>query len=108
LIPHAQVRRRGFTNAGAYYDEIRSRCPDAILVSSWGEDGAFARDQYGNNFHSPAFPPARVIDTLGAGDTFNAGFINAMTTGHGLADALQQACRLAGRKVGQTGFEQLA
>lgn len=34
-----------------------------------------ARAPDGNIVQSPAFPPKRIIDTLGAGDTFNAATI---------------------------------
>jgi ketohexokinase len=57
--------------------------------------------------HSAAFPPEQVVDTLGAGDTFNAGLISALVSGLSADLALEQACRLAGCKCGQTGFANL-
>lgn len=42
------------------------------LICAWGEEGASARAACGTVVRSPAYPPERVIDTLGAGDTFNA------------------------------------
>lgn len=44
----------------------------AIVVCAWAERGATARTANGAVVSSPAFPPRRVIDTLGAGDTFIA------------------------------------
>lgn len=43
-----------------------------VIICAWGEEGAIARTPCGVIVQSPAFPPYRVIDTLGAGDTFNA------------------------------------
>ncbi|XP_029161072.1 ketohexokinase-like [Nylanderia fulva] len=42
------------------------------IICAWGEEGAIARTPCGVIVQSPAFPPYSVIDTLGAGDTFNA------------------------------------
>lgn len=42
-------------------------------------------------FRCPALPVARVIDTTGAGDAFNAGFIYGTLQGYGLPDALRCA-----------------
>ncbi|KAL0110430.1 hypothetical protein PUN28_013805 [Cardiocondyla obscurior] len=47
----------------------------ATIVCAWGEKGAIARTSCGVIVQSPAFPPKKVIDTLGAGDTFNAAII---------------------------------
>lgn len=43
-----------------------------IIICAWAEEGAIARTPCGAIVQSPAFPPHKVIDTLGAGDTFNA------------------------------------
>lgn len=35
----------------------------------------------GQVIHSPAFPPDAIVDTLGAGDTFNASVMFALSKG---------------------------
>ncbi|XP_033110695.1 ketohexokinase-like [Anneissia japonica] len=76
----------------------------AILICAWGDKGACGRDADGAIFHAPAFPPERVVDTLGAGDTFNAGVIWALNRGKQLSDALNIGCEIAGKKCGMYGF----
>ncbi|MEW6766178.1 MAG: PfkB family carbohydrate kinase [Pseudomonadota bacterium] len=106
IFSRAFVLGRGFERPEAFLAQARAWAPQAMLVLPWGEAGAWAmRD--GDVLHSPAFPPAQVVDTLGAGDTFNAGLIHALVSGRSLELALEDACQLAGRKVGQSGLDGL-
>jgi ketohexokinase len=76
--------------------------PDSNLVCAWGEEGAYGRGAGDTRiWHSPAFTPPRVVNTLGAGDTFNAGIIHALSQDMSLSQALTLACRLAGEKCGR-------
>jgi ketohexokinase len=86
---------------------MRASAPEADLVCAWGEVGAFALDRHGNEYHAEAWRPEAVVDTLGAGDTFNAGVIDARLRGLDWRDTLQAATRLAGRKCGQVGLDGL-
>jgi ketohexokinase len=99
--------KQGYHSADDFLHALHASTGSAILVCSWGEHGAYACDQHGNLFHSPAFVPVEVVDTIGAGDTFNAGFISALLDGQSVESALISACKLAGRKVGQIGFARL-
>ena len=97
-------------------DDVMSNVPAStlpphrsVLVCAWGEAGASALDTATGTLHkSPSFPPTkcdacivvssphimrRVLDTLGAGDTFNAGMIVARACGLGAGDAVSFACR---------------
>ena len=78
-----------------------------VIVCPWGEEGASARQGSEVVVHSPAFPPACVVDTLGAGDTFNAATIFALAHGSALKDSIRFGCRVAGAKVGVVGWEPL-
>lgn len=104
LFSRAYAQAHGHADARALFTAVRPQAPQADLVCSWGAVGAWAGDAAGRVYASPAFPPERVVDTLGAGDTFNAGLIDARLRGLALAEALEAACRLAGRKCGQAGF----
>ncbi|MDR2877236.1 MAG: PfkB family carbohydrate kinase [Chromatiales bacterium] len=74
------------------------------IVCAWGKAGAYAIDHTGELLRSPAFKPEHLVDTLGAGDTFNAGMIDALLKKETLAQALASACRLAGEKCGTEGI----
>lgn len=57
----------------------------AVLICAWAEEGADALGPDGRLLHSDAFPPPRVVDTLGAGDTFNASVIFSLSQGEYLS-----------------------
>jgi len=73
---------------------------------TWGEQGAWAKSS-NVIIHKNAKPPEHIVDTLGAGDTFNAGLISALIQQNTLEQALTKACQLASNKCGQLGFTQL-
>lgn len=75
----------------------------AIVVCAWGADGA-AAGMDGRSFSCDAFPPGHIVDTLGAGDTFNAAFIYGRLGAMDVQKSLQFANFVAGCKVGQKGF----
>jgi ketohexokinase len=107
LFSRAYAYHFGFNDGRSFLHEMRKRAPQADLVCAWGDQGAWALDCAGRESTSPAFAPAQVIDTLGAGDSFNAGVIDARLRGLDWPDTLIAANRLAGRKVGQQGFDGL-
>ncbi|HWQ70631.1 MAG TPA: PfkB family carbohydrate kinase [Patescibacteria group bacterium] len=107
IFSRAYANYLGFDAPHALLFEMREQAPQADLIVTWGKEGAYGLDRRGAIHHSPAFPPVEVKDTLGAGDTFNAGLIDAYLRGLGLAEALSSACRLAGKKCGQIGLEGL-
>jgi ketohexokinase len=100
--PYAQSQ--GFDSAK---DFLKAQRAPGLMSCSWGEQGAWLRSGE-LEVHSPAFPPEKVVDTLGAGDTFNAGLISALVNGDSPEQALSLACQLAGRKCGQFGYDNLS
>ncbi|XP_065538127.1 ketohexokinase isoform X1 [Lathamus discolor] len=96
----------GYRSAPEALQGLRSRVqPGATLICAWAEEGADAIGPGGELVHSDAFPPETLVDTLGAGDTFNAAVIFALSAGKTLQDAITFGCRIAGRKCGIQGFD---
>lgn len=83
----------------------------ASCLLPWAEAGAFALapGAAGTDepIHAPAHPPRRVVDSLAAGDVFNAAAIDALLAGLPLAGVLARANRLAGFKCGREGLDGL-
>ncbi|XP_073683299.1 ketohexokinase isoform X2 [Garra rufa] len=96
----------GFTSAAAalkgFCGRLRKR---ATLICAWAEKGADAMGPDGVIIHADAFPPEKLVDTLGAGDTFNASVIHSLSNGGSLQDALTFGCQIAGKKCGVHGYD---
>lgn len=99
------ARGRGHHHALSLLNAIRPVVPKARLICTWGEAGAWAIDSNGAELHCPSFQPAQVVDTLGAGDTFNAAMIDGSLHRLPLTATLKAACHLAGRKCGHQGLD---
>ncbi|XP_029917074.1 ketohexokinase isoform X3 [Myripristis murdjan] len=96
----------GFHSADAAVRGLYHRVKEgAVLICAWAEKGADAMGPDGVVVHSDAFPPAALVDTLGAGDTFNAAVIYTLSHGGSLQDALTFGCQVAGRKCGVHGYD---
>lgn len=105
LFSRAYANSLGFDSATAFLSAMQKKAPGATLACGWGEEGAYGLDSENEFHYSPAFPPVKLVDTLGAGDTFNAGMIDARLRGLPLKQALREGCRLAGEKCGHAGLE---
>jgi ketohexokinase len=108
LFSSGYARSRGFDSCRAFLRAIRKELRDKYLFCSWGETGAAAVSPDGVEHHCAAALPPSVVETLGAGDVFNAGVIDGLLRGLELGEVLAAACALAGRKCGQRGFDGLA
>jgi len=107
LFSRVYARHHGFDSATALLSHVHGLHPETRLACGWGARGAYAMESDGRVHFTPAFAPHQVVDTLGAGDVFNAGMIDGVARGLALSDALIEAARLAGRKCGQQGFDGL-
>ena len=98
----------------SFLGTMASRCDAELLVAPWGARGAYGRLPDGRIVHAPAHPPAAVVDTLAAGDVFNAALIDGLleTELEGLdrcavEAVLARANRIAGHGCGIQGLDGL-
>ncbi len=98
---------RGYGDPASLFSAIRPYNKQALFVCAWGDRGAWLQEPEGRVVHATAYSPPQIIDTLGAGDVFNAGMINGLSRGHAAEEALVDAVHLAGAKCGRVGLEGL-
>ena len=55
---------------------LLDRSSASLVIVTAGDSGATALDRAGNTWHQPA-PPVDIIDPVGAGDAFAAGFVHS-------------------------------
>ncbi|MBI5449832.1 MAG: ketohexokinase [Gammaproteobacteria bacterium] len=104
LFSRHYAQATGERDGAAFLARMHEQLPGIDLVCGWGEHGAYAIDRDGRGHFQPACPPPQVVDTLGAGDTFNAAIIDGRLRGLALPQALAHGCRLAGQKCGVPGL----
>lgn len=96
-----EVETLGMAN-GKTLDEsathlLSHMAPDAFVVAKCGPDGARLWSAAGSS-HQPA-DAVTVVDTIGAGDSFNAGFLSALVYGLDHQQALQWGVHVAGSAI---------
>lgn len=105
LLSRHYAQSTGFTQPQEFLQYMHRQAPQADLICAWGDAGAYGLTCAGDALHSPAYPPVTLVDTLGAGDTFNAGIIHARVNGWAWAETLRFGCEIAGKKCGVMGLE---
>ncbi|KAG0213002.1 hypothetical protein BGX28_005243 [Mortierella sp. GBA30] len=100
----------GFDRPEDFLSSIGDYCkPTATLFCCWGSMGAAGLHlESRTRFSSSAGKIDMVVDSVGAGDTFNAGIILALgVRGYDIGRGLRYACELASLKCSQYGFKRL-
>lgn len=105
LFSRHYANSRGFFNAKEFLNAVCLQVKaEALLFCAWGSEGAWMKLPDGEILFAAAHSEEAVIDTIGAGDTFNAAVIDGLYRKLPAADVLSQACRVAGIRCCQAGF----
>jgi len=72
-----------------------------VLVMTFGADGSLAFD--GAHYYDQPALPTQLVDTLGAGDAFQAGFMLSYLEGGSIPEALRRGAQLAAQACGRLG-----
>ena len=104
IFARAYALAQGFHDPVAFLAAQWPRTMAECLFLPWGAAGAYGQAREGPLHFAPARAPATVVDTLGAGDVFNAALIDGLVAGLGLEALLARATALAGHKCGRQGL----
>ncbi|MDX1351444.1 MAG: PfkB family carbohydrate kinase [Thiomicrorhabdus sp.] len=105
IFSHHYAKAKGFANGHALLEGLN--LDNVNLVCTWGKEGVWVKPINGSIEHIQALNINLVIDTLGAGDTFNAGLIHGLLNKQSLYEAAQYANQLAAKKCQQPGLDNL-
>jgi len=101
LISRAWVREQGTDSPQAFLQQMKD---DRQVFLAWGAEGAWSLSPGGEILHAPA-PETEVVDSIGAGDVFNAGIIDALLRGLPPQKTLEHAVNLASAKCAREGLQ---
>lgn len=101
------AQSQGYKNAKKFLSRILKDYKGKDLVCTWGDKDTAATSFDTDIVTCPVSPPENIIDTVAAGDTFIAAYINARLNNETSETAIQKANLLAGKKCGQTGLDDL-
>ena len=96
----------GFEDPRVGLAQLHRRYSQALISVTDGANGAGVVDSQGQ-LHWQAIKPVEAVDSLGAGDVFNAAMIHGLSQSKSVQHSLQQACALARRKCQQRGLHNL-
>ena len=93
------------TDAEKFLTTLKKQFSDKTFILAWGDQGCYGCTSDSDIIHSAAHKPAAIIDTLAAGDTFNAGIIDALLKSCNLEQTLNNANHLAACKIAVNGLD---
>lgn len=105
IFARAFAAAHGAHDPAAFLQRQAALSDADLLIAPWGADGAWALVPGQPPLHAPAQPPSEIIDSIAAGDCFNAALIDGLLAGRTPADLLARANRLAGHSCGQAGID---
>lgn len=97
----AGVPVNSITDAATAAKILRNKGVGTVLITL-GAQGVYVSGP-GYEGQVPAAPAGPVLDTTGAGDAFNGGFVTALAEGATLREATQFGCAVAGLAVTRAG-----
>lgn len=93
------------TSAEVFCQEISTQYFDKAIICAWGNLGAGG--SFNQKYYWQDALNIKVVDTLAAGDVFNAGIIDQQINQQTLSKCIQFACQLAGKKCSINGIKDL-
>jgi len=111
IYSKAYIVANGTNDAKSFLNSRQTEFPNAKIVVTWGSQGAYFTDD-GESKHFVFEIGARVVDSVGCGDVFNAVLISLLSQQNpvGWQQAVETACRVAALKSqfqGISGLQKL-
>ena len=105
MVSRPWAEAHGYADATETLTALHANHPRQLFSCAWGAAGAWGCGADGKILHAPAVAVTRVVDSIGAGDTFNAGLIDALVGGQPFDEALTRANSLAAASLERQGID---
>lgn len=105
IFSHHYAKAKGFNDGLELLESLE--LDNVNIVCTWGTKGVWYKTINGNVEHIEAEAVSPVIDTLGAGDTFNAALIHSLIEKKSLKESVTFANKLAAKKCLQPGLDNI-
>lgn len=92
-------------NPEKFIQEMHNKYSNSTIILAWGDKGSYGFSKSNEIIFSPAILQNNIVDTIGAGDTFNAAIINSLIDNNSLKDTLYNANKLAAYKISVPSFD---
>lgn len=89
----------------AFLEELHTTYPNKTMILAWGDKGSYGINKDQGIVFKPAIKQPNVVDTIGAGDTFNAGVIDSFVNRKSLIETLDASNKIAAYKISVSGFD---
>jgi len=96
LLPHIDYALFSYKQHDSYIEEFMKWAKSLgprVVVATFGEEGSLAYD--GKTFYKEGIIPAEVVNTVGAGDAFAAGFMYGIINNKNIQECLKSGAKLA-------------
>lgn len=107
IFSHHYAKAKSYEDGEQLLEAVQRHAPNTNMVCTWGTKGVWILPAGGEITHIPAKAVHPIIDTLGAGDTFNAGLIHKLINNESLVSAAQYANELAANKIQKMGLDDI-
>jgi ketohexokinase len=104
MLSRGWAQARSVDDPEHFIRQAARQRPEQLQTLTWGHRGAWLA-HCGEVFHCQPRAGLEIRDSLGAGDSFNAGLIHALVSGEPPEQALETAVHVAERKLAQVGLD---
>jgi ketohexokinase len=94
----------GVHDPSTFLKQQQAQTGAQYCVAPWGAQGAYLVDSTATLYQVPAYPIDTIVDTIAAGDVFNAALIDGLVRGMPSESLLHYANRCAGYKCSMHGI----
>lgn len=99
-LPHVSYAFFSYTRSDDFIKNYIKKAQEEgpkVVIATLGDNGSIAYD--GNRFYEMGIIPVEVVDTMGAGDSYIAGYLFSVLKGKSIEDCMTAGAKNASRNI---------